>query len=615
MTNGVGISIGRQSCPDLSGNAVRILIGNAVFFFSALPNTDDGKATLSHFHLRVGDDIDTVYTPGLERPDVFADLDRFRHHGHSDQFAGGIGVVVGGKCCSDLIRHGHTRIAALIAVSDGIFALGVLDDNIRPAVDGIVLAELGIQCGNILIKPLFVSIAGHIKVRHVCVEILVHFRAEGSRRMMVLGRLHLAVEHSVNVDMLRRFDIDVDVMGRFVGLIFAEFRADSGLAVIIKLGCVGCSRTMKLLCLCDRLGLDLTVVNEIAIQSGDLIGVEVPILRVGRLAVHVQFCNNGVALLLPVGVKVRPAVHGLAGHIFRLAFAAPEGELVALAGRGGRVSGKSRALACDGAEQRRYGIIVVLIGFQVFRSVEVDDLLIVVDHALEVRPAVHCDFFQTSRGIVRIRLVIIPIAVVVPAVEVIFSGIVRGVVVANVDRGQVNDLALRLTSEINSLVRIRRVAVAVDHKLDGAQILRFLNFLRIAAVVAGLGYLAALGAISVVGPFAQRSDGKRIVLVTFCIQDAVCAGTAVIIANAAYRDALVMVCLGIDHFAALPDGGVAKVDNGFAFVICVSFSTETEKTRAGFLIHIYPSYGGIARNIQNILELAHIAVVDVQHGL
>ena len=44
-------------------------------------------------------------------------------------------------------------------------------------------------------------------------------------------------------------------------------------------------------------------------------------------------------------------------------------------------------------------------------------------------------------------------------------------------------------------------------------------------------------------------------------------------------------------------------------------STETEKSGAGSLIHIYPSYGGIARNIQNILEVAHIAVVDVQHGL
>ena len=431
---------------------------------------------------------------------------------------------------------------------------------------------------------------------------------------MVLGRLHLAVEHSVNVDMLRRFDVDVDVMGRFVGLIFAEFRADSGLAVIIKLGCVGCSRTMKILCLCDRLGLDLTVVNEIAIQSGDLIGVEVPILIVGRLAVHVQFCNNGVALLLPVGVKVRPAVHGLAGHVAALAFTAPGLEGIAGALRGGRVhSGQSRALACGGAGQRRYGIIVVLIGFQVFLSVEVDDLLIVVDHALEVRPAVDGDLFQTGRGIGRIPLVIIPPAVVVPAVEVIFSGIVRGVVVANVDRGQVNDRALRLTSEINSPVRIRRVAVAVDHKLDGAQILRFLNILRIAAVVAGARTRAVKLAVLSGSPIVPF-HGKLTIFVTFCVQDAIFFGNAVIIANAAYRDALVMVCLGIDHFAVLPDGGVAKVDKQSAGVIS-RLATKAKQSRAGNFIRGHAGDRIVSGNIDNILIAAHIAVVDVQHRL
>ena len=74
------------------------------------------------------------------------------------------------------------------------------------------------------------------------------------------------------------------------------------------------------------------------------------------------------------------------------------------------------------------------------------------------------------------------------------------------------------------------------------------------------------GTVRVLGPFAV-SNSKRIVLVALCIQDVVCAGTAVTIGNAIYLDTIGMVCLGIDHFAVLPDGGVAKVDNGFAFVI------------------------------------------------
>ena len=241
----------------------------------------------------------------------------------------------------------------------------------------------------------------------------------------------------------------------------------------------------------------------------------VSLIREDFFAVHTIGISHRVDVFLPVGVKVRPAVDGLAGHIFRLAFAAPEGERVALAGRGGSVrGGKERAKARGGGAQQAVGLAVVfLIGRKVLRAPEVNDILIVIDHAPEVRPAVHGDLFQTSRGIGGVCLVIIPPAVVIPAVEVIVSGIVRGVVVVNVDRGQVNVRALRLISEIKSLVELRRVAVAVDHKLDGEQRLRFLNILRIAAVVADARTRAVKLAVLSGNPIAV-SHFKRIVLLT-----------------------------------------------------------------------------------------------------
>ena len=70
------------------------------------------------------------------------------------------------------------------------------------------------------------------------------------------------------------------------------------------------------------------------------------------LTVHTIGVSHGVGVLFPVGIEVRPAIHGLAGHIAGLTLAAPEQEVVAGAGRSGRVhSGQSISLAHGGAVQ------------------------------------------------------------------------------------------------------------------------------------------------------------------------------------------------------------------------------------------------------------------------
>ena len=162
---------------------------------------------------------------------------------------------------------------------------------------------------------------------------------------------------------------------------------------------------------------------------------------------------------LPVGDEVRPAVDGLAGDVRGLAFAAPEGEGVAVAGRGGSVcGGQSRTLAGRGRKQ-------AVVSNAVCVGHVVNNILIVIDHADDVRPAVHGDGVQTYAF--RVPLVLVPRAVVEPAVEVVPAGVVCGVVIGNVQLGQVNDRALGHLFERDSLVGLFGIAVAVDHNIDG----------------------------------------------------------------------------------------------------------------------------------------------------
>ena len=110
--------------------------------------------------------------------------------------------------------------------------------------------------------------------------------------------------------------------------------------------------------------------------------------------------------------------------------------------------------------------MVILEVSQGFLTLEVNDLVLVIDHALQIRPPVDGFLLQTGRGISGVALVDIKQAVVVPAVELV----VPGVIVGNVDRGQVNDMTLRLAFERDVLISLRGVAVAINHKVDGEQL-------------------------------------------------------------------------------------------------------------------------------------------------
>ena len=186
------------------------------------------------------------------------------------------------------------------------------------------------------------------------------------------------------------------------------------------------------------------------------------------LAVHTVGVGHGVGVLFPNGVQIRPAVHGLAGHVAVLTLTAPELEGVAGAGRGGSVrGGKGRTKGRSGAVQPTFGLAVVILEVsQGFLTLEVNDLVLVIDHALQIRPPVDGFLLQAGRGICGVALVDIKQAVVVPAVELV----VPGVIVGNVDRGQVNDMTLRLAFERDVLISLRGVAVAINHKMDGEQL-------------------------------------------------------------------------------------------------------------------------------------------------
>ena len=206
-----------------------------------------------------------------------------------------------------------------------------------------------------------------------------------------------------------------------------------------------------------------------AIKSGGSVlkGDVVNLIR-ECLTVHTVGVGHGVGVLFPNGVQIRPAVHGLAGYVAVLTLTAPELEGVAGAGRGGSVrGGKGRTKERSCAVQPTFGLAVVILEVsQGFLTLEVNDLVLVIDHALQIRPPVDGFLLQAGRGICGVRLVVIPRAVVVPAVELV----VPGVIVGNVDRGQVNDMTLRLAFERDVLISLRGVAVAINHKMDGEQL-------------------------------------------------------------------------------------------------------------------------------------------------
>ena len=142
----------------------------------------------------------------------------------------------------------------------------------------------------------------------------------------------------------------------------------------------------------------------------------------------------------------------------------------------------------------------------------------------------------------------------------------------------------------------------------------FRNFFLISTICAFFCYIAGCRAIFVCNPLTVGSY-KLIILIAFGVQTII--GTLNIVGvggNAICRHTAVMVCLGINHLAFLPNGSVAEVYNG-SFCIIAGFAAITKQTRAGYSICIYPVYSIAAGNIDDILKIPHVAVIDVQYRL
>ena len=284
---------------------------------------------------------------------------------------------------------------------------------------------------------------------------------------MVLSRLHLAVDHSVDVDVLRGVDVDVYIMLFQVWLMLAEGRASRIASPVFDDGrIIGSGVTTVVFCLCDGLRLDIRKVDEIAVQTSDLIRIEVRVLAEVRRTVEIHFRNNGVLLAGVLHQNVRPAVDGVVlaelplGRIVLIPLVMRMADLIQLDVLCCEVVQQVAASASHTGEKLRLGgLVIVSDRFD-------DDLLIVIDHADDIRPAVDRDRLKTCGRVFGVRLVVVPLAVVVPAVEVVFAAVVRFVVVGDLDRAQINDCTLRLLFERNRLEGLGHVAVAVDHQID-----------------------------------------------------------------------------------------------------------------------------------------------------
>ena len=349
------------------------------------------------------------------------------------------------------MRH-KCRVCACVVIGHGELVLRVLDDNVRPAVDGIRVAKLDVQRRNILIEPLVVRVAGHIKILHIRVEMLNHICAERSGGVMVRSRLHLAVDHSVDVDVLRGVDVDVYIMLVQVWLMLAEGRASRIASPVFDDGrIIGSGGRTVFFCLRDGLRLDIRKVDGIAVQTSDLIRVEVRVLAVVRRTVEIHIRNNGVLLAGVLHQNVRPAVDGIRiaelplGRIVLIPLVMRMTDLIQFDVLCCEIVQQVAASASHAGEKLRLGGLVI-VGDRFD-----DDLLIVIDHADDVRPAVDRDRIKTCGRGFGVRLVLVPLAVVVPAVEVVFAGAVCSVVVGNVERSQINDCTLRLLFERNCL--------------------------------------------------------------------------------------------------------------------------------------------------------------------
>ena len=181
---------------------------------------------------------------------------------------------------------------------------------------------------------------------------------------------------------------------------------------------------------------------------------------------------RGVSSGFPVGDEVRPTVDGLAGDVGAdLAFAAPEGEGVAVAGRGGSVcGGQGRANAGFGREDDVLDLaVVILILCQSLCGLEVNDRNQLGDDELEILPVARDLQLGQRGGFVRlfaahILLIQVEQTIVVPAAVDLE---VEVEIAARIDLRKVERIAVNRIGGIRSVYNRRPQIVRLeDHDVD-----------------------------------------------------------------------------------------------------------------------------------------------------
>ena len=139
----------------------------------------------------------------------------------------------------------------------------------------------------------------------------------------------------------------------------------------------------------------------------------------------------------------------------------------------------------------------------------------------------------------------------------------------------------------------------------------FRNFFLISTILAFFCYSAGCRAIRIRSPFTCRSI-KRIILIAFGVQTIIGTLNMIVVGNAIFRHTAVVVYLGINHCAILPNGSVTEVYNGITIVVLIS-TTETEQTGTSDVINRNIAANDIvARNV-NCKLLRIGGVIDIQH--
>ena len=218
----------------------------------------------------------------------------------------------------------------------------------------------------------------------ICAQLEVHVFVE----LRLCQRAERGVHSRVCVDVVRG-DIVLEQDVRPAPDCVVRGECKRGGVLLVPLGTAVLERVERI---AIHIEVEVQTVQELkdvgAIERSFGVAKLLGFLRVFKVLVDF----NVVGIHIPRSIQVRPAVDGLAGDVHGLAFAAPVLERVAFAGRGGSVrGGQGVAIAGRGGlEDEMSQAVICLICCTILFGVEVNDVLIVIDHALDVRPAVDC---------------------------------------------------------------------------------------------------------------------------------------------------------------------------------------------------------------------------------